>query len=88
MAENLEGQDNTEDSTMVKRGDAADFLQHEDKPNKQCERCKNHCSTIESLKTDLQKKEENNMKLTSHVHKLETDHPTTNKKKRYGNVKR
>ena len=87
MDENLEGQDNTEDSTMVKRSDAADILQHEDEPNKQCERCKNHCSTIESLKTDLQKKEENIMKLTSHVHKLETDHPTTNKKRRYGDVK-
>ena len=26
------------------------------------------------------------MELTSHVHKLETDHPTTNKKMRYGDV--
>ena len=54
--------------------------------NTHCAGCENHCITIDSLKTDIQSKEEKILKLTSHVHQLETDAPTTNKKRRYGDV--
>ena len=67
--------------------DAADILQYEDKPKEWCERCNKNCITIQSLKADLLNKDENIMKLAIHVHKLETDHPTTNKKRHYGDVK-
>ena len=51
-----------------------------------CAGCENHCITINSLKTDIQSKEEKILKLTSHVHQLETDAPTTNKKRCYDDV--
>ena len=71
---------------MVTRSDAVEISQRQDTPKIRCEGCKNHCIAIESLKTDLQSKDEKIMKLTSHAHKLETDHPTSNENRRYGDV--
>ena len=57
-----------------------------DKPRGCCEECKTNYPTIELLQTDLKSKEEKIRELTRHVHMLETDLPTTNKKRRYGDT--
>ena len=58
----------------------------QDTPRECCEECKTNEEKIKLLKTDLQSKQEKIQELTSHVHMLETDHPTTNKKRRYGDI--
>ena len=44
------------------------------------------CSTVESLKKELQLRETQIMKLTSHIHMLETDPPSQSKKRRLGEI--
>ena len=57
------------------------------KPNARCESCeKKHFAEIESLQNELQLKEAKISELTSHIHKLETDSPTKNKKRRLGDL--
>ena len=51
-----------------------------------CESCAKKFGEIESLKNELQLKEAKILELTRHVHQLETDPPTQNKKRRLGDL--
>ena len=44
------------------------------------------CSTFQTLKKELQLRETQIMKLTSHIHMLETDPPSQSKKRRLGEI--